>query len=91
MSPADPELNVRGCTVEEARSLLQRFLAEAAREGHHRAKIIHGKGIGSPGGISVVREAVHRDLEEALRAGAITDYRLGNLGEGSAGVTVIWL
>jgi len=91
MAETGAELNVRGCTVEEARSLLGQFLGKAARQGLKRVKVIHGKGIGSPGGISVVREAVSDECEAALRDGTIRDFRRGNLGEGSSGVTIIWL
>ncbi len=91
IADADTELNLRGCTVAEARSLLRNFLAEAVRSGRRRVKVVHGKGIRSPGGVSVVRTAVQRDLETALQQGTIRDFRLGNPGEGSAGVTIIWL
>ena len=90
-SEPDGELNVRGRTVEEARSDLDDFLEKAASQGWSRLKVIHGKGIQSPGGHSVVREAMTRDLERARQAGRIRDFRLGNLGEGGAGVTIVWL
>ncbi len=88
---ADRELNLRGETVEEALVLLARFLAEATAGGVGRIKVIHGKGMRSPDGFGVVRDAVRRHLEDALEASTIRDFRLGNLGEGGAGVTIIWL
>jgi DNA-nicking Smr family endonuclease len=91
MKEEDRELNVRGCTVAEARRRLRRFLDEAADTGERRVKIIHGKGMASPGGVSVVRAAIRRDLEQALQEGRIRDFRLGNPGEGGAGVSIIWL
>jgi DNA-nicking Smr family endonuclease len=87
----DRELNLRGRTVKEARSLLKRFLEEAAGDNCTRVKVIHGKGMRSPDGFSVVRDAVTMELEKALVEGRIRDFRLGNIGEGGAGVTLIWL
>jgi DNA mismatch repair protein MutS2 len=88
---ADRELNLRGETVEEALVLLERFLAEATAGRVGRIKVIHGKGMRSPNGFGVVRDAVRRHLEDALEASTIKDFRLGNPGEGGAGVTIIWL
>ena len=87
----DFELNLRGCTVEDAMNLLKRFLVEAAEKNQKRVKVVHGKGMRSPDGFSVVRDAVTRELEQALTDGRIRDFRLGNIGEGGAGVTLIWL
>ena len=70
---------------------LSRFLADAASQGIGRVKIIHGKGMRSPDGFSVVRDSVIRYLETALKEGTIRDFRLGNVGEGGSGVTIIWL
>ena len=87
----NPELNLRGARVEESKALLSRFLTDAAQQGIGRVKIIHGKGMSSPDGFSVVRDAVKRYLETALEKGAIRDFRLGNVGEGGSGVTIVWL
>ncbi|MFC1544125.1 Smr/MutS family protein [Gemmatimonadota bacterium] len=87
----DEEINLRGQTVVEALAILDRFLRDAARKGHDRVKVIHGKGTRSPGGHSVVREAVRAHLENAITRGRIRDYRGGNVGEGGSGVTIVWL
>ena len=87
----ETELNLRGSTVEEALALLSRFLADTARQGIGRVRIIHGKGMRSPDGFSVVRDSVIRYLETALKEGTIRDFRLGNVGEGGSGVTIVWL
>ena len=87
----DAEINLRGTRLEEAMRLLTTFLQEARTRGDSRVRIIHGKGIQSPDGISVVRRGVARHLEQAHRRGEVRDYRLGNPGEGGAGVTIVWL
>lgn len=87
----DAEINLRGTRLEEAMSLLASFLQEARMRGDRRVRIIHGKGIQSPDGVSVVRRGVANLLEQAHRRGEVRDYRLGNPGEGGAGVTIVWL
>ena len=89
--PPEAELHLRGLTVARARLRLRAFLTECRRQRLRRIKVVHGKGIGSPDGVSVVRAAVRRDLEVELAAGRIRDFRLGNIGEGGAGVTIVWL
>lgn len=43
------ELDLHGLTREEARDALGAFLAESLRQGHRCLRLIHGKGLGSPG------------------------------------------
>jgi DNA mismatch repair protein MutS2 len=44
--PAD-EINVIGCTVEEATTRVDKFLDKAALAGKPRVRIIHGHGTGA--------------------------------------------
>ncbi len=89
--PPEAQLHLRGLTVARARPRLRAFLAECRRRRLRRVKVVHGKGVGSPDGISVVRAAVRHDLEAEMASGRIRDFRLGNVGEGGAGVTIVWL
>ena len=52
------ELDLHGLNREQARSLLAAFLAEALSEGARCVRIVHGKGLGSPGRLSVLRQLV---------------------------------
>ena len=45
--PGDDEINVIGCTVEEATSRVDKFLDEAALAGKPTVRIIHGHGTGA--------------------------------------------
>ncbi|GLW60729.1 hypothetical protein Hthe01_10780 [Hydrogenophilus thermoluteolus] len=49
------QLDLHGLTREEARTAMSAFLAEALRTGERCVRIIHGKGYGSPGGVSVLK------------------------------------
>ncbi|HVB55742.1 MAG TPA: Smr/MutS family protein [Candidatus Acidoferrales bacterium] len=61
--PAAEEINVIGCTVEEATRRVDKFLDEAALAGRPRVRIIHGYGTG----------ALRRGLGEFLAAHALVE------------------
>ncbi|MDR1647668.1 MAG: Smr/MutS family protein [Zoogloeaceae bacterium] len=49
------ELDLHGYDQEEARTALARFLLLAHERGHRCVRIIHGRGLSSPGGVSVLK------------------------------------
>jgi len=73
------ELDLRGATLDEALLEADRFLDEAFLANLHTVYLIHGKGTG----------ALRAGIQEFLRKHKhVKSYRLGNHGEGGAGVTV---
>ncbi|THF76052.1 endonuclease MutS2 [Cohnella fermenti] len=73
------ELDLRGTTLDEAILETDRFLDEAFLANIGNVYIIHGKGTG----------ALRAGIQEFLRRHKhVKSYRLGNYGEGGAGVTV---
>ena len=66
--------------IEESIFLVDKFLDEAALAKLETARIIHGKGTGA------LRAAVHNHLK---RMKNVKEYRLGEYGEGDAGVTIV--
>ncbi|WP_341678229.1 Smr/MutS family protein [Niveibacterium sp. SC-1] len=50
------ELDLHGLTRDEARSELGQFLAQRLARGERCVRVIHGKGLGSPGRIGVLRQ-----------------------------------
>lgn len=50
------ELDLHGYTREDARAALSRFLAVSLQRGARCVRIIHGKGLGSPGGVSILKQ-----------------------------------
>lgn len=55
---AQDELDLHGLTELRARALLVEFLAHAQRAGWRCVRVVHGKGLSSPGGASVLRPLV---------------------------------
>ncbi|MFZ5973924.1 MAG: endonuclease MutS2 [Bacillota bacterium] len=76
------EIDVRGQTVEEALVHIDKYLDDMVRTGLREVQIIHGKGTGA------LRAGVHKNLRSHPH---VKSFRLGNYGEGDAGVTVVEL
>jgi DNA mismatch repair protein MutS2 len=74
------EINVIGCTVEEATQRVGRYLEDAMLGGLTRVRIIHGKGTGR------LRRGISALLKEhPLVAG----FQLASFEEGGAGATTV--
>ncbi len=73
------EINLIGKTTDEAIALLDKYLDDAYIAHMPSVRIVHGKGTGA------LRKAVHNHLK---RLKYIKSYRLGEFGEGDAGVTI---
>jgi DNA-nicking Smr family endonuclease len=50
------ELDLHGLTREDARAALSRFLTSSLQRGVRCVRVIHGKGLGSPGGVSILKQ-----------------------------------
>ena len=73
------EINLIGKTVDEAISILDKYLDDAYLAHLPSVRIVHGKGTGA------LRKAVQDHLK---RLSYIKEYHLGEFGEGDAGVTI---
>ena len=73
------EINLIGMTVDEAIAHLDKYLDDAYIAHLPSVRIVHGKGTGA------LRNAVHAHLK---RQKYVKSYRLGESGEGDAGVTI---
>lgn len=50
------EIDLHGHTREEARAALAQFLAASLQQGRRCIRVIHGKGLGSPGKVSILKQ-----------------------------------
>ena len=74
------EINVIGCTVDEATSRVQRYLEDAALGGLTQVRIIHGKGTGR----------LRRGIAEFLKTHPlVAGFHLASFEEGGAGATIV--
>ncbi len=74
------EINLLGRTVDEALSELDKYLDDAYLAHLPSVRVVHGKGTGA------LRNAVHNYLRKNR---VVKSYRLGEYGEGDAGVTIV--
>lgn len=74
------ELNLLGKTVDEAVSELDKYLDDAYMAHLPSVRIVHGKGTGA------LRKGVHDYLRRQKK---VASFRLGEFGEGDAGVTIV--
>lgn len=74
------EINLLGKTVDEAIAVLDKYLDDAYLSHLSSVRVVHGKGTGA------LRKGVHEYLR---RLKYVKSYRLGEFGEGDAGVTIV--
>ena len=77
------ELDLHGLRRDEARQRLGAFLREAARAGRRCVRIVHGKGLGSPGGEPVLKAKVKSWLAQRREVLAFTHARPADGGHGA--------
>jgi len=58
------QIDLHGLRRDEARAALSDFLRDAARAGVRCVRVVHGKGLGSPGRAPVLKTLVHRWLAQ---------------------------
>ena len=77
-----PEINLLGMTVDEAVMELDKYLDDACLSHLNQVRVVHGKGTGA------LRKGIHEYLK---RQSYVKSFRLGEFGEGDAGVTIVEL
>ena len=82
------EIDLHGFRTDDAREALSAFLREAVRQGLRCVRVVHGKGLGSPGKTPVLKGKVHGWLVQKSEVLAFVQAR-GD--EGGAGAVVVLL
>ena len=75
-----PEVNLIGMTTDEAIPALEKYLDDAYLAHLPQIRVVHGRGTGA------LRNAVHKRLK---KLNYVKEFRLGEFGEGDAGVTIV--
>ena len=82
------ELDLHGLRTDDARAALTGFVREACQQGIRCVRIVHGKGLGSPGKAPVLKHKVHGWLVQKSEILAFVQARPA---EGGAGALVVLL
>lgn len=82
------ELDLHGLRTDEAREQLGTFVREAHRQGLRCVRVVHGKGLGSPGKTPVLKSRVHGWLVQKSEVLAFVQARPA---DGGAGALIVLL
>jgi DNA-nicking Smr family endonuclease len=82
------EIDLHGLRREDAREALAAFLREAVRQGLRCVRVVHGKGLGSPGKTPVLKGKVHSWL---VQKNEVLSFVQARADEGGAGAVVVLL
>jgi DNA-nicking Smr family endonuclease len=79
-------LDLHGMNMEEAESAIACFIDASSRSGLEKVLVIHGKGLHSEGGVSVLKKTARRALEAHPLAG-----RFGEAAKSEGGTGALWV
>jgi DNA-nicking Smr family endonuclease len=82
------ELDLHGLRIEDAREALAHFIREAQKQGLRCVRVVHGKGLGSPGKTPVLKSRVHSWLMQKTE---VLAYVQAKPADGGAGAVVVLL
>lgn len=82
------EVDLHGLRSHEARLVLAEFIRQAHRQGVRCVRVVHGKGLGSPGKMPVLKHKVHSWLVQKNQVMAFVQAKPA---EGGAGALVVLL
>jgi DNA-nicking Smr family endonuclease len=84
-------LDLHGYTVEEAKSLVQRFLTAAYTSGQRCVRLVHGRGRNSPDNRPVLKEQVQIWLSHGRLSRLILAFATAPTTDGGAGAVYVLL
>jgi DNA-nicking Smr family endonuclease len=82
------QMDLHGLRSDEAREALGSFIRESHKQGIRCVRVVHGKGLGSPGKAPVLKEKVHRWLVQKAEVVAFVQ---AQPAQGGAGALVVLL
>jgi len=82
------QMDLHGLRSEEAREALGSFIRDAHKQGIRCVRVIHGKGLGSPGKSPVLKDKVHRWL---VQKNEVIAFVQAQPAQGGAGALLVLL
>jgi DNA-nicking Smr family endonuclease len=77
------EIDLHGMNRDEARHALATFMAESLHQGIRCVRVVHGKGLGSPQKLSILRQLVRGWLAQRIEVLAFCQAKPHDGGEGA--------
>jgi len=90
VADVQPTLDLHGLSVKEALRLTEEFVRVSFRAGISPVRIVYGKGLNSPGGKGILREAIPRWCEKEGKVW-VSSMRREVDGKGGDGSTLLFL
>lgn len=87
----DATLDLHGLREADVEDRAARWIREQHRRGARRLLIVHGKGLHSPDGVAVLRQAVHRVLEASTATPLVLAFASAPPSMGGTGATLVEL
>jgi len=82
------ELDLHGLRRDDAREILGAFIRDMHKQGIRCVRVVHGKGLGSPGKVPVLKGKVHSWL---IQKNEVLAFVQARADEGGAGAVVVLL
>ena len=82
------QIDLHGFRSDEAREALGAFIRESHKQGIRCVRVVHGKGLGSPGKAPVLKEKVHKWL---VQKSEVVAFVQAQPAQGGAGALVVLL
>jgi DNA-nicking Smr family endonuclease len=87
----DATLDLHGLREADVEDRCARWIREQHRKGARRVRIVHGKGLHSPHGIAVLRDAVRQVLEASVATPLVLAFSSAPPSMGGTGATLVEL
>ena len=84
-------IDLHGMTQDAARQALPEFIMESVRKGLRAVLVVHGRGLGSPGGRPILKHAATQWLSRGSLSGYVLAFTTARAPDGGAGAMYVLL
>ena len=84
-------IDLHGMIQVDARAALTSFILDSVRKGHRSVLVVHGRGLGSPGGRPILKHATVEWLSHGMIGGHVLAFATARPTDGGAGAMYVLL
>lgn len=84
-------LDLHGMVQTDAKEALRAFIIESIRKGLRSITVVHGRGLGSPGGLPILKHATVRWLSHGYLSGFVLAFTTARPADGGTGAVYVLL